>query len=310
AEYVEMIGSTKIQDGIVRLEYVAGQAARRYMVDAIIEPARSSIGVIKEMAGEVLGDDAPFVSSLEKAMELLSSLKGDVESLGPIDQNREEHQELLVGVNTWKKALYKSAGVFSVSPQQMPDTLRRFKKEIFQDRKEANRLRRELGEEEEGAPGLFDPGTRFSLLRLPGICREIFEFWSRQRKEIDRLRKALAERAAQSMEDFEEMGGFQVLVAGTPADMEALLKMGQGLVSDDRVVFLFGTAGDRIGVLALRGKNPKVNLGPIVTEICKMLGGGGGGRPDFARGAGVKKDKLDEAMEFARRRIREELEGA
>ncbi|NOZ76854.1 MAG: alanine--tRNA ligase, partial [Euryarchaeota archaeon] len=28
AEYVEMIGSTKIQDGIVRLEYVAGQAAR------------------------------------------------------------------------------------------------------------------------------------------------------------------------------------------------------------------------------------------------------------------------------------------
>jgi len=36
----------------------------------------------------------------------------------------------------------------------------------------------------------------------------------------------------------------------------------------------------------------------IVSGACKMLGGGGGGKHDFARGAGTEKKRLNEAKEW------------
>ncbi len=45
----------------------------------------------------------------------------------------------------------------------------------------------------------------------------------------------------------------------------------------------------------------------IVSGACGMLGGGGGGKCDFARGAGTKKERLNEAKEWVGTRLKDEI---
>jgi alanyl-tRNA synthetase len=44
-------------------------------------------------------------------------------------------------------------------------------------------------------------------------------------------------------------------------------------------------------------------MGKIITQTCNILGGGGGGKSDFARGAGVNKEKIGKAKEWVRKHI-------
>ena len=41
----------------------------------------------------------------------------------------------------------------------------------------------------------------------------------------------------------------------------------------------------------------KVNAGRLIKELAPMVGGGGGGRPDFAQAGGKDPTRLDEALE-------------
>lgn len=47
-------------------------------------------------------------------------------------------------------------------------------------------------------------------------------------------------------------------------------------------------------------KNAPLKAGEIVKQIAKILGGGGGGRDDFATAGGKDMTKIDEAVNFAR----------
>ena len=42
-----------------------------------------------------------------------------------------------------------------------------------------------------------------------------------------------------------------------------------------------------------------VNSGAVVKQVAKIMGGGGGGRPDMAQAGGKDADKMEEAMEKA-----------
>ncbi len=50
-----------------------------------------------------------------------------------------------------------------------------------------------------------------------------------------------------------------------------------------------------------------LKAGDLVKTAAKVLGGGGGGRPDFAQGSGKDAGKIDEALNAVRERIREAL---
>ena len=45
----------------------------------------------------------------------------------------------------------------------------------------------------------------------------------------------------------------------------------------------------------------RVKAGQIVKEIAPIVGGGGGGRPDFAEAGGKQPEKIDEMLQPARR---------
>ena len=77
------------------------------------------------------------------------------------------------------------------------------------------------------------------------------------------------------------------------------------------VVVLGAAQGDRAILLAAVTKDltARYHAGNIIKQLAPLVGGGGGGRPDFAQAGGKDPSKLDDALAAARKLLGAELEG-
>jgi alanyl-tRNA synthetase len=71
-------------------------------------------------------------------------------------------------------------------------------------------------------------------------------------------------------------------------------------------IMLFTVSDDKIYIFA-GTKNTKINSGDWVKNVAKILGGNGGGRPDFAQAGGKDISKLNEAISFSNKYIEEKI---
>lgn len=71
-------------------------------------------------------------------------------------------------------------------------------------------------------------------------------------------------------------------------------------------VMLFQVKGDKV-LIACGSQNTPAKAGDWIKNIAPILGGGGGGRPDFAQAGGKDKTKLPEAQEASHKFITEVL---
>jgi alanyl-tRNA synthetase len=71
-------------------------------------------------------------------------------------------------------------------------------------------------------------------------------------------------------------------------------------------VMLFQKKGDK-ALLAAGSKNTPVKAGDWIKQIAPILGGGGGGRPDFAQAGGKNPEKITEAMRAAKAYLDDQL---
>jgi alanyl-tRNA synthetase len=82
---------------------------------------------------------------------------------------------------------------------------------------------------------------------------------------------------------------------------------------DETTVALFyGSEGKTAKILVMAGKTAikrGVNAGEVVKQVSPIIGGGGGGRADFAQGGGTKPEKLGEAVKAAEKAVRAQLKG-
>jgi alanyl-tRNA synthetase len=69
------------------------------------------------------------------------------------------------------------------------------------------------------------------------------------------------------------------------------------------IVVLAATGGGNVTLLANVGKEhqSKVQAGKIIQTIAPLVGGKGGGKPDFARGGGKEVSKVEAALAEARK---------
>ncbi|MGB0651573.1 MAG: alanine--tRNA ligase [Thermoplasmatota archaeon] len=145
---------------------------------------------------------------------------------------------------------------------------------------------------------------------VPAAAARFFSEWKEQRKLLEEVQKQLAELKAQAAAGDAETIGDVRLVVQADLDPGALQKTAAELVAEPKtVVLLAAPSGDGKPVRLLFGRSADVdvNMGNVLREAAAVMGGKGGGRPDFAQGAGPDASKTSEALEKARSVVSEAL---
>ncbi len=81
--------------------------------------------------------------------------------------------------------------------------------------------------------------------------------------------------------------------------------------SEATLTLFYGADGKNARVLVMAGAvavKKGVNAGEVVREVSPIIGGGGGGKPNFAQGGGTKPEKLEDAVKAAEKLIKKQLE--
>ena len=88
------------------------------------------------------------------------------------------------------------------------------------------------------------------------------------------------------------------------ASSNELIKIGSGLIAEDKgLVVVLGSGDDMARVIVMAGEdavNAGVNCGEMAAEAARIIGGGGGGRPDMGQGGGPKADFIVAALKRAK----------
>jgi alanyl-tRNA synthetase len=64
-----------------------------------------------------------------------------------------------------------------------------------------------------------------------------------------------------------------------------------------------GTPGDKGHLVFARSADLPVHVGTLLGQACALIGGRGGGRPEFAQGGAPDGARIDEALDFASERL-------
>ena len=130
------------------------------------------------------------------------------------------------------------------------------------------------------------------------------EWWREQRKELDRARTATAGgEASELVAKADEVRGVKVVVHRIAGSMKDLLPLSKQLAEVPNVVAILGAAGDTASVIVTRGRDGRVDSAAALAVAMDIVGGKGGGRPDFAQGGGPKVEALDAALGAAKREV-------
>jgi alanyl-tRNA synthetase len=128
------------------------------------------------------------------------------------------------------------------------------------------------------------------------------------KSQIKQLKQELveAQKSKKSEIKAETIGGVTVVVDEVEGgDIKAMIDDLKN-AHDKVAVMLFQRKGDKV-LIAAGQKNTSVKAGAWVKQIAPVLGGGGGGRDDFAQAGGKDASKIGEAKEKAMAYLKEAL---
>lgn len=149
------------------------------------------------------------------------------------------------------------------------------------------------------------------LEQLPKTCERFFKEWKAYKNENTKLKDEIATLKVGSIKDLAvEIAGLTVLTQLMDADMNELIGIATDLTEDDDgvdVVVVGNTEGKIVGGSSAKALKRGLKINIIIKETASILGGGGGGRPNLAQGAGKNHDKMEEALNFALKKIEEIL---
>ncbi len=105
----------------------------------------------------------------------------------------------------------------------------------------------------------------------------------------------------------EKIGDLKVLEDMIDADMGEMQKIALDLTDDDGefdIVLLGNLEGKIVGTSSREAIESGIKINEIIKEAAGILGGGGGGRPNLAQGAGPNAEKMQEALSFALNKLK------
>ncbi len=165
--------------------------------------------------------------------------------------------------------LKESTAVFSVLPDQLEKTIKRFLRET-------------------------DLSGKTTVSTLDEACRDLFTKWKKKRKQEKKVPMEEIERLRKLAEDIPG-GEFKLIIGETPYD--ATIVAATLVKEPGYIVHLYD--GKKIASAA--SDNIDVDLSEnIAPEIGRILGGSGGGKPRLTQSGGPNKGKSREALEKAK----------
>lgn len=147
--------------------------------------------------------------------------------------------------------------------------------------------------------------------QLPKTCDRFFNEWKSYRNEINKLKRQIASlKIANMIDGAEEINNLLILNKIVEADMGELIKIATELIEISGkvdLVIIGNNDGKIVGAASIKALKNNIKINELIEEAAKILGGGGGGKPTLAQGAGPKSEKMQEAIDFTMNKLKNDL---
>lgn len=146
---------------------------------------------------------------------------------------------------------------------------------------------------------------------LPSAIERLQEQLRDERKRLERLRSQASSASTENVVDVE---GIELAVESlTDADMQETTLVADRLAEGNprRVAVVAGTSNGKVMLVAKVGEEARsrgAHAGNLVRDLAKIVGGGGGGRPDFATAGGKDPSRVNEALSIAEAVLRKQVQ--
>lgn len=141
---------------------------------------------------------------------------------------------------------------------------------------------------------------------VPNAARRFFGEWKEQRKQLEALNARLAELEGKAaVANAEQVNGVRLVVNVLPA--AALQSTAKELAAQPKTVALLGATDGGVRLVFARSADVPADMGALLRDHIGMVGGKGGGKPDFAQGGGTDAGKVRECLEAAKAKVRAAL---
>jgi alanyl-tRNA synthetase len=130
---------------------------------------------------------------------------------------------------------------------------------------------------------------------VPAAVRMVADL-KEERKRIDSMIARLNDSQADALLAKAEIVGDARLVVRQAEEGEDATSLATTLISRPGVIAVIGSAVPSVKLIVGRSQDVALDSRPVLREIMKLIGGGGGGKPDLAQGGGGDPSKMPQAL--------------
>jgi len=148
--------------------------------------------------------------------------------------------------------------------------------------------------------------------QLPKVSERFFKEWKSFKNEIKRLKEEIALLKIENLiNKTTKIDNLLFLAEIIDAEMDEMQKMALKLTENKNIdiTILLNKNGKIVGASSQKAIKKGIRINEIIKELATILGGGGGGKPNLAQGAGPKTYKIEETLKKAPMLIKKALEG-
>lgn len=136
-------------------------------------------------------------------------------------------------------------------------------------------------------------------------CDKLFRLWKKSRKEKKRIPEEFIKKL---VENAEKLGEYRFVILRKPEDSAGYdaMALASELAREEKTI---ACINDGRGIVFSASEDIDIDLREIARKAGSILGGGGGGKRNLARCGGSKLDRIEEALEEARKMMSSQLIG-
>lgn len=148
--------------------------------------------------------------------------------------------------------------------------------------------------------------------QLPKTVKKFFEEWKSQKKALEKIRKRGARASIDELLDKAEVVKDVRVISkvernADKVDFDELVALGRKAFDLKNVVVVIGCDYEGGKIILGRSKDLDIDCAEMARIAGKMLGGGGGGKPEFAQAGGGSSEGLEKAVSEIKKQLKKML---